>query len=699
MDDSVQPAQPMRHPFGIHRYGLALLSVFLTVAAQIALSPGRSLTVPLLVSLLAVILTAYFGGRGAALFATAANLVVNCYFFAEPRFRMAVADTGDRWRLAAFVAAGVGVSFLSHRFSHARLFPRVTLIAASSVLLVIVASLVWLDFENSREAEGWVEHTYQVLNAAETLLATMQNAEGQQRDYLLTGQEQYIQPYREAVAAERVALEKLRALTTDNPSQQRQLADANRLAEARFTRLERGIDIRREKGLDAALVLVGPGAGARLMDDFGATLEAVEAEEHRLLTSRANTAAEQTAHTRAALAGGTAVLVALLILAGLIIESDLAKLQASAKKLRRQAELLERAHEPIFTWTLGGPIDYWNRGAQELYGLSSAQAVGRRSHDLLHTRHPLGMPAIEESLLREGRWRGELTHEVGGREIVVESLMTLVAETGGRKAVLEADRDVTEEKRAQEEIGRLNQELEQRVNERTAQLETSNKELEAFAYSVSHDLRAPLRGIDGWSLALSEDYGLLLDETARQYLHRVRAETQRMGRLIDDLLKLSRLTRVALQHESIDFSSMARAIACRLREAEPGRTLEFIVQDGLSVSGDSHLLEVALTNLLSNSVKFTGPREVACIEFGQMQCGQESPFYVRDNGVGFDMAYADMLFGAFQRMHRHSEFPGSGVGLATAHRVLRRHGGRIWADAKVNEGATFYFTIPADASR
>ena len=171
-----------------------------------------------------------------------------------------------------------------------------------------------------------------------------------------------------------------------------------------------------------------------------------------------------------------------------------------------------------------------------------------------------------------------------------------------------------------------------------------------------------------------------------------------MGQLIDDLLKLSRLTRVALQHQPVDLSSLAREIAGRLQESEPARRMEFVIQNGISTAGDGRLLEVVLTNLLSNSVKFTGPRDPARIEFGQTSGEAEPTFYVRDNGVGFDMAYANTLFGAFQRLHKHGEFPGIGIGLATAQRVVRRHGGRIWADAKPNEGATFYFTIDGAAS-
>lgn len=253
--------------------------------------------------------------------------------------------------------------------------------------------------------------------------------------------------------------------------------------------------------------------------------------------------------------------------------------------------------------------------------------------------------------------------------------------------------DVTGRKQAEEEIRRLNSELEQRVRDRTAQLEAANKELETFAYSVSHDLRAPLRGIDGWSLALVEDFGSQLNEEARHYLNRVRSEAQRMGQLIDDLLKLSRVTRAPLEREHVDLSSLAENIAGRLLESHTGRRIEFQIQPELTVHGDTRLLEVALTNLLGNAVKFTGNRADARVEFCRTDHAGEPVLCVRDNGVGFDMAYARSLFGPFQRLHRASDFPGTGIGLATVQRVIHRHGGRVWAEAQVGRGATFYFTL------
>lgn len=230
----------------------------------------------------------------------------------------------------------------------------------------------------------------------------------------------------------------------------------------------------------------------------------------------------------------------------------------------------------------------------------------------------------------------------------------------------------------------------ERIN---VELTVANEELEAFAYSVSHDLRTPLRGIAGFAQALEEDCGADLDMQGKHYICRIKAGAERMGHLIDDLLQLSQVTRREMVPESVDLNQLARDVFASLKRKEPNRRVEVTIEDGLSVLGDVGLLWVVLENLLGNAWKFTAEKQDARIEFGQVHNGVKKAFFVRDNGAGFDMAFADKLFQAFQRLHRPEEFPGSGIGLATVQRVVQRHGGKVWAEGEIGVGATFYFQL------
>ncbi len=289
--------------------------------------------------------------------------------------------------------------------------------------------------------------------------------------------------------------------------------------------------------------------------------------------------------------------------------------------------------------------------------------------------------------------------EIGG---LAEAFNNMLAEIEGathelQAAKREAEREVAERRRVEEEVLRLNVELEQRVKERTAQLEYTNGELESFCYTVSHDLRAPLRAIDGFSQALIEDFPADVPEEALRYLDRIRAATQRMGQLIEDLLNLSRVSRVELARREVDVGELARQVATDLHVRDPSRAVEIAVWDEMRVDADPRLLRAALENLMGNAWKFTGKVERPRIEVGALRDNGRSTFFVKDNGAGFDMAYANKLFGAFQRLHSERDYAGTGIGLATVQRIMHRHGGRIWADAKPGKGAVFFFTLEPGA--
>jgi len=352
--------------------------------------------------------------------------------------------------------------------------------------------------------------------------------------------------------------------------------------------------------------------------------------------------------------------------------------------------LLENSPFYIFFKDHNSKTLHLSSNYQILLGKTENEIIGKDLNQLFSPEYGQPLIAAEQQLLKDGK-HIEYEEFMNGRYYTTTKFPIMRDNASPMLAGFTID--ITGRKLAEKEIIKLNSELEQRVNQRTMQLEHANKELEAFSYSVSHDLRAPLRGIDGWSLALLEDNGDQLDEQGHVYLSRVRSEAQRMGRLIDDLLKLSRVSRFEMKQDEVNLSSIAQTIVTRLTDANPQRQFEFTIIESIKVTGDHSMLEILLTNLLDNACKFTNRKPLARIEFGVTEADGHPAYYVRDNGAGFDMENAKNLFGAFQRMHKQSEFQGTGVGLATVQRIIHRHGGKIWAESKANKGATFFFTI------
>lgn len=371
------------------------------------------------------------------------------------------------------------------------------------------------------------------------------------------------------------------------------------------------------------------------------------------------------------------------------------ELQRSDERLRAVMSALP---DIVFVIDEDGKYREMHTGNKHLLYKESKELLGRHLHEVFDK-------AVADSILDVIKRTAntglsismEYEHEVHGVRRYFDGRTTLMNVTlDGKRAVVLAARDITHRKVAENQIRQLNRSLEERVRTRTSQLETTNKELEAFAYSVSHDLRAPLRRIDGFCCAIMEDYGSKLGENGRMYLERLHSSSNKMSDLIDELLKLSRLTQEPLVVESIDLGSVAKQITDDLRLTEPGRRAEIIIAGGqtLIVDGDITLLRAALQNLFDNAWKFTSKKTNTRIEFGTTHEQDKRVFFVRDNGAGFDAAYSDKLFAPFQRLHAISEFRGTGIGLATVKRVIARHGGIVWAESDPGNGATFYFTIP-----
>ena len=379
-----------------------------------------------------------------------------------------------------------------------------------------------------------------------------------------------------------------------------------------------------------------------------------------------------------------------------IVENITERKQAE-QQLRLAATVFEHSLEGVTITDGDGNILSVNHAFSEITGYGPEEALGRNPRFLQSGRHePDFYRAMWDSIRARGHWRGEVWNKRKNGEVFPELLgICAVTDGDGRPThYVGVFTDISELKRSEAAMRQFNAELERRVTERTAALTASNKELEAFSYSVSHDLRAPLRAIDGFSRIITEDYADRLDDAAQGHLARIRAASQRMALVIDDMLELARIARTEPQRVEVDLSALA-AVVCEELHEDPGRRVELVIGPGVHALADPRLMHIVLQNLLHNAWKFTGRCAAARIEFGETEVDGERVFFVRDNGAGFDPAHSKNLFGAFQRLHRPDEFAGTGIGLATVQRIVQRHGGRIWAEGAVGEGATFCFTLAA----
>jgi PAS domain S-box-containing protein len=395
-----------------------------------------------------------------------------------------------------------------------------------------------------------------------------------------------------------------------------------------------------------------------------------------------------------------ASLVAWLISVGRRVEARLRqardRLEIEVQERTRQTNLLNLTlnltHDAILVRDMDAVITHWNRGAEEMYGWTSQEAIGKRSHELFRTVFPAPLVDIEVELLRTGRWEGELKHTKpdGSRLVVLSRWSLRRSEGGGPAAILETNNDITDRKRREEDIGALNDEL----GRRTVDLEATNQELEAFAYSISHDLRAPLRHMVGFTELLQKNAASVLDDRSRRYVTMILESASRMGNLIDDLLAFSRIGRIETHKTMVSLQQLVQEALSEVAQDTQGRNIIWQVGTLPAWYGDRSMLRLALVNLVSNAVKFTRTRTKAEIEIAcQNEERDRVVVFIRDNGVGFDMKYVGKLFGVFQRLHASETFEGTGIGLATVQRIVHRHGGRIWAEGVVDQGATFYFSL------
>jgi len=378
----------------------------------------------------------------------------------------------------------------------------------------------------------------------------------------------------------------------------------------------------------------------------------------------------------------------------LVVATDITEKKRAEDALKQSEERLRMIianikNYSVITLDRLGHVSSWNGAAERIKGYRADEVIGEYV-SIFYTSADvsIGKPTIElDTAIKSGRFEddGWRIRKDGSQFWANVVVTTLLDQVGSVRGFVKITRDTTEKRIA-----------EQQLLQRSAELEAANKELESFSYSVSHDLRAPLRGIDGFSQALEEDYAAHVDANARNYLGRIRAGTQRMAMLIDDLLNLARVTRAEMHRETIDLTKMASDIARDLQRVEPNRRIALKIDDSLTADGDYRLVLVALQNLLGNAWKFTAKRADTRIEFSALSSNGRRVYFVRDCGAGFDQAYAARLFGAFQRLHSMEEFPGTGIGLATVQRIIHRHGGKVCAEGAVNHGATVYFGLESE---
>ena len=622
------------------------------------------------------------------------------------------------------------------------------------LLTIFMGFSSWRGARLAADDADWVAHSYTVMNRIELTSKHVIEMETSARGYAMGGQDSLLAHYesaRDTVAQDENAL---RHLTADNPNQQRRLDVLKPQVHVAIDFAETMVATRQQTHAELGDHEILE--SARLLDALSATTEEMLAEETRLLTQRSQITKAGRRLTSFIIVVGVFVGATLLALARLAInreigvsararaqigilnsgleqrveertaalESEIAERKRAEEAVKESLATSERTlkeladqkfaldqHAIVEVTDVQGTITYVNDKFCAISQYSEDELIGQNHRILKSGHHPDEFFQQMYGDITNGKvWHGEVRNRAkdGSMYWVDTTIVPFLGEDGKPRQYVSIRADITERKLAQKEIQELNDELEHRVVERTAQLEASNKELEAFSYSVSHDLRAPLRHISGFSRMLVEEFGSTLDPNAYHYLVRIQAGTKEMGLLVDGLLDLARVGRHALSLQPTRLNSIVADVIAILQPESEGRQVEWVIADLPAVECDPVLVRQVFQNLLANALKFTRPRVGA----DRARVGTPAPashtvievshkedddgqwvFMVRDNGVGFSMKYVDKLFGVFQRLHSTDEFEGTGIGLVTVQRIVHKHGGRVWAEGEPDKGATFYFTL------
>lgn len=617
-----------------------------------------------------------------------------------------VTDIPTYFRLSIHVAIGFIVLPVAIYFAQPMLQERVNFeylmlagfIAVISLTLVISVYSIYYNAELI-DSSRLVEHTHKVIHETDQTLSLAKDIENNARGYVMFNDSTYLEHAVNAGNSIFIHVKASQKLTTDNPSQQVRIDSLSALITKQIDFSNRLVQSRKREGFEAAYRMILTLKGRMFTDQIKKLTAEIQQEENGLLTERQKKNIASISAFNYAFRTLLIFLIILLVAIFFIIRYNLMKRKKAEKQNKESEEQIQTifkfAPDAVITMDGDGRIANWNPKAETLFGWSVEEVIGKPLSDIIIPRryrdaHKHGLRHFihsGEGPLLNKQVEVQALHKNGNEvDIALSISPTTVKE---KHLFVGFVRDITEQKAAQERIILLNADLTQNNDK----LEAANKELDAFSYSVSHDLRAPLRAIHGYTKMLSEDYVDKFDDDAKQMMDAVLRNAGKMGRLIDELLAFSRLGKKNLQITTLDMTKLATTVVNDIRYSLRFIKANIVILPLHPANGDAGLVSQVFANLISNAIKYSGLKDSPEIEIGWRKEGSKPVYYVKDNGVGFDMRYYDKLFGVFQRLHRDEEFEGTGVGLALVRRIITRHGGNVWAEAEIDKGATFYFSL------